>query len=128
MVYLFIYLCLFCVRKTRRYKNATEKFLAHRAVLFLHKHFSNLELYREMQQRARGRVRTVTNARGNNGVYGDLADNGEVLTESMILLNRAEEVNTYRPKVTKSTVFEAHGTSGVADVQCRYGTNETNDK
>ena len=127
MVYLFIYLCLFCVRKTRRYKNATEKFLAHRAVLFLHEHFSNLELYREMQQRARGRVRTVTNARGNNGVYGDLADNGEVLTESMILLNRAEETNSYRPKITKSTVFEVHGASGVADVQYQYGTTETND-
>ncbi len=108
MVYLLIYLCSLCLRKTQAYKNTTEKFQNHPAVLFLYKHFSNLELYREIRQRS---------------MVG-----ATVLTESMILLNRAEEHNTYQPanpKVTKSTVFGVHDTSGTADVKCRYGINDT---
>ncbi len=130
MVYLLIYICSFCLRKTKAYKTATEKFLAHRAVLFLYKHFSNLELYREIQQQSM--VRIVANARANghdnNGVYGHITDNEADMTESMMLLNRAGERNLYRPanpKITKSTVSVVHDTSGMADVKGRYGINDT---
>ncbi len=69
MVCLLIYLISFCLRKTQAYKNTTEKFRSHCAVLFLYKHFSNLELYREIRQQSMVRANARAINHDNNGVY-----------------------------------------------------------